>query len=94
LKVIKGKNDFTKDDIKLEMQNAAEPIPANLTRDIKWAIGIGFIAKKDQQDDTFYVTTTGQDAVEKGFPDELIKKTKLSRRTSSKRNGKKEENEN
>lgn len=60
-------------------EEAKEAVPKNLSRDINWTIKIGWIAPKSGQEDTFYLTGPGIKAVETKFPDELRKKTKVSR---------------
>jgi hypothetical protein len=76
LSVHEGKPYFTKEDILDAFEAAAEPAPKNFPRDLKWAIKIGWIAEKRGTTDTYYVTSSGKNAVNSSFPNELIKKTK------------------
>lgn len=84
---------FTKEDILNAFESAAESAPKNFSRDLKWAIKIGWVAEKRGTNDTYYVTSSGKNAVNASFPAELIKKTKdpfSGKKASSK---KKQENE-
>lgn len=70
---------FKKEDVVRGFEDAKEPVPKNLPRDLAWTIQIGWIAVKTGDKDTYYLTRTGNDAVENGFPDNLRRKTRLSR---------------
>lgn len=67
---------FGRSDLEKVFQAAAEPIPANLPRDMAWAVKSGWIAAKPGSKGLYYVTHSGRQAVTQKFPKELIKKTK------------------
>ncbi|MFN8398748.1 MAG: hypothetical protein U0X74_01940 [Anaerolineales bacterium] len=67
---------FVKEDILNAFESAAEPAPKNFSRDLKWAIKVGWVAEKRDTPDTYYVTSSGKNAVNTSFPAELIKRTK------------------
>jgi hypothetical protein len=69
---------FTKQDIIKGFEQSKEPIPKNLARDITWTLKIGWIAPKHENEDIYYVTKSGVEAVESKFPAEIRKKTKAS----------------
>ena len=68
-----GMDTFTAKDLKSSFQRAAEPVPGNLSRDIAWTVRTGWIARKGGGD--LYLTNSGRDAVESGFPRELLLRT-------------------
>lgn len=85
----RGVERFTGDEIKKLFVEAAEKIPRNITRDIRWALSNNWIAM-DPNTKSYYVTKKGFSAVRAGFPKSVIKKTPLPRPTkkaSSKNNG-------
>lgn len=84
LKKKMNKKTFSKTDIIESFENAAEPVPKNLGRDIRWALKSGWIAAKTGEDDVYYITGTGQTAVEEKFPTEMVKNTRLRSSTSRK----------
>jgi hypothetical protein len=93
LSTYESKQYFTREDILIAIEAAAEPSPKNFSRDLKWAIKIGWVAEKRGTKDTYYVTSTGKSAVNTSFPKELLKKTTdpfTGKKASSK---KKQENE-
>jgi hypothetical protein len=71
----RAKSTFTKSDLEILFQEAAEPIPGNLPRDLKWAIRAGWVAVKPDDKSVFYVTKKGVDVVAKNFPKNILKKT-------------------
>lgn len=75
IKDIEGRKTFTRDDILRKFEEAAEPVPKNLARDIKWTRKNRWIAPKTGQKDTYYITGTGMGAVKAKFPKETRKKT-------------------
>lgn len=87
LKEHDNKPVVTTGDIRKAFEDAAEPIPSNLPRDIKWAVSAGWLAPSTEQKGSYYVTRSGDEAVTKKFPRELVKKTKLSQ--APRRSGKK-----
>ena len=97
LQVNEGKKLFNKEDIVSSFEAAAEPVPTNLGRDIRWTQKNGWIASKKGETGTYYLTGTGQDVVENNFPRETVKKTSIkpspSRRKSKKNNNQAEDTE-
>jgi len=84
------KDLFTKDDVQKGFEDAGEPVPGNLPRDVKWAVKAGWIAPKSGAAGQYYVTNTGRDAVAKKFPKDLLKKTRIeggSKKTNKKGSG-------
>lgn len=83
-----GKASFNRIDLEAMFQAAAEAVPKNLARDLKWATRVGWIALMPNERGTYYVTAKGMEAVRKKFPKELIKKTaqgtRKTRRLASK----------
>ena len=67
--------DFDKNDMIANFENAAEPIPKNIARDIKWTLKAGWIALKSGTKDRYYVTNSGKTAVDQKFSKEVVKKT-------------------
>jgi len=67
--------EFTRDDVVTGFEGAAESVPKNLNRDIKWTLKAGWIAEKTGKKGQYYVTKSGKTAVEQSFPKELVKKT-------------------
>ncbi len=76
MSIYDNKPYFTREDILNAFETAAEAVPKNFPRDLKWAIKIGWIAEKRGTKDTYYVTSSGKSAVNTSFPNELLKKTK------------------
>jgi hypothetical protein len=87
LKTYRNQPVFSRSDIAEAYQAAAEPVPANLTRDIRWATRIGWIAERPGEPDAYYVTDSGTRIARNKFPDDAIKRTpkpRGSRRRSTK----------
>lgn len=70
---------FTRKDLVKAFEDAQEPAPKNLPRDIAWTTKIGWIAPKSGEKKSLYLTGTGESAVKAKFPDEVKKKTRLPR---------------
>lgn len=70
-----NRSKFNPGEIKRLFRDAGEVLPANFTRDFKWVISSGWIARDSDEKDAYYVTTTGCNVLEQGFPIELIKKS-------------------
>lgn len=70
-----GQNQFQRQDLVEFFKKAMEPIPKNLSRDLRWVEKIGWIAETSQTQGIFYLTQLGKEVVEKNFPADLIKKT-------------------
>jgi hypothetical protein len=67
---------FSSKDLVKTFEDAQEPVPKNLSRDIGWAVRIGWIAPKVGMKNTYYITSSGEAAVGAKFPSEVRKKTK------------------
>lgn len=67
---------FTKKDLVKGFEDAQEPVPKNLPRDVAWTVKIGWIAPKTGQRNSYYLTGTGEAAVKAKFPSDVRKKTK------------------
>jgi len=73
---------FSKDDIVKAFESAAESVPKNIARDIKWAVRAAWIAPKIDQKGLYYVTHGGKQAVDRKFPKEILKKTRHAQSSS------------
>lgn len=76
---------FTKKELIKAFEDAQEPVPANLARDIAWTTKNGWIAPKAGMKNSFYLTATGESAVTSQFPAEVKKKTKQALRPRKKK---------
>lgn len=85
-------HDFVKDDLVAIFREAAEPIPKNLGRDMKWTQTSGWIALTPGEKSQFYLTDKGEKAVQGSFPKEMVKATRLGQ--SSKRRKRRATSEN
>lgn len=70
---------FTPDDVKREFKNAAEPVPANWSRDWNWTLANGWLARADEPGE-FYVTQKGREAVANKFSAEVKQGTRQATR--------------
>ncbi|MGQ0661963.1 hypothetical protein [Sphingosinicella sp.] len=77
LERVEGLHGFSKDDIKARFRAAGESPPGNFPRDFSWTVSNGWIAEDAQSKGQFYVTRTGQSAIEAGFSDDVTKTSKL-----------------
>lgn len=77
LERVEGLHAFTKDDIKARFRSAGESAPGNFPRDFAWTVSNGWIAEDSQEKGQYYVTRTGQSAIEAGFSGDVIKTSKL-----------------
>ncbi len=75
LEETRSQDRFTPNEIKKLFVEAGEVVPANFTRDFKWAISSSWVTSDPSKKDTYYVTTTGKNVVTQGFPKELVKKS-------------------
>ena len=89
LKNFQEKDEFITSDIVKNFQDAAEKVPQNISRDIRWAVQSSWIAKKTGMKDTYYVTNTGIQVVENKFPKSLVDKTR-GKQSPAKKTRKKE----
>ena len=73
---------FDRDSLIKAFESAAEPVPKNLSRDLRSASKAGWIAEKSGTKGTYYVTGTGEDVVNEQFPKDAVKKAKSSATSS------------
>jgi hypothetical protein len=69
---------FTSKDLVKAFEDAQEPVPKNLPRDIRWTVRIGWIAPKVGLKNTYYLTSSGEAAVGAKFPPDVRRKTKVT----------------
>jgi hypothetical protein len=69
---------FTRKDLVKTFEDAQEPVPKNLPRDIRWTVRIGWIAPKLGLKNTYYLTSSGEAAVGAKFPADVRRKTKVT----------------
>ena len=81
LKLYMNKTHFATEDVRYYLQQAAEPLPGNLPRDIKNTIVSGWIAEKHGENGKYYVTNTGESVINNGFPKDALKKATSRKRT-------------
>jgi len=67
-----GGETFTRVELEKGFKTGKVPPPGNLPRDISTAIGRGWIAEADE-DDQYYVTSTGETALAGDFAKEVAK---------------------
>ena len=67
---------FKRDSLVEAFESAAEPVPKNISRDLRSACKSGWIAVKSGTTDVYYVTSTGETVVDQKFPKEAVKKAK------------------
>src|SRR5712691_7575208 len=72
-----GKDSFSAGDLRKAFESAAESVPGNLGRDINWTVKAGWIAPKSGARGAYYVTNGAEDAVDRKFPSDLVKKTRI-----------------
>lgn len=80
LRNILKKEKFTPEDVKIQLERAAEKITKNFLRDFKLALQAGWIAESYEVKGNYFVTSTGQSFIDN--PDMILAKTtnKVSRR--------------
>lgn len=71
----RSQESFNRADLETMFQEAAEAVPKNIPRDLKWATRVGWIAPRPKEKGTYYVTATGMDAVNQKFPKEILNRT-------------------
>lgn len=69
-------DDFTRDDLVHQFEAAAESVPKNLARDIKWTLKVGWITPRAGKKGAYYVTQSGKTAVAQKFSHEVVKRTR------------------
>jgi hypothetical protein len=82
-----GRATFSRQDVAGAFEAAAERVPANLYRDLTWAVKAGWIAPKTGEKGTYYVTKMGREAATGRFPAAMLKRTRID--AGRKRSGKK-----
>ena len=78
LKVYRGKTTFTNQDVASGFEEAGDPVPKNLNRDVVWTKKVGWIAPKMGADGEYYVTTSGRAAIKGNFGPDVKAKSKAS----------------
>lgn len=68
---------FTRQELVRAFEQAQEVVPKNLSRDLSWAVKIGWIAPSSHRPGSFYLTQAGEAAVGAKFPIDLRKKTSI-----------------
>ena len=81
LETQQGKENFTMAELEKGFGDAKESPPANPHRDISAAIRRGWIAQREK--DLYYVTGTGLQAIEGGFPKGTRKRRRKKKKASS-----------
>ena len=71
---------FTPEDLRTQFRHVNETPPANLPRDFKAAMGLGWIAEDPDAPGQFFVTQPGFDAVDCGFSADVRKTSRRRRR--------------
>ena len=74
----RNQKEFSREDLIGLFQEAAEPVPKNLTRDIRWTQQIAWVAPALSNPNLYYLTTKGETAVRAKFTKELVQKTRFS----------------
>ena len=59
--------EFTRDDLRLMFREAHEALPGNLGRDVATTLSQRWIAEESGRKGRYYVTKTGNDALDGGF---------------------------
>lgn len=70
-----GQEEFSADDLRNGFRSAAEPLPANFSRDFQWTISNGWIAEDPRNPGAYYVTHSGRAAIQAKFSGDVKKKT-------------------
>jgi hypothetical protein len=72
-----GWESFSRHDIRSQLKNSGARVPRNLTRDLKWALDIGWIEEVPDNRGWYVVTEAGQEALDGRFSSEFRNATKL-----------------
>jgi len=81
----RNQKEFGRPDVSALFQEAAEPLPKNLGRDLKWTQTIAWIAPIPGNREVYYLTKKGEEAVKGRFSKEVVAKTRLSAPSPRKR---------
>jgi hypothetical protein len=84
LQEVMGRTSVTPDELKAQFRAVAETAPANLPRDLRIAVGEGWIAEEHDLPGSYFVTRSGLDALERGFSTDGGRKSRRRRRAASK----------
>lgn len=77
LRDTKKQETFRREDVIRLFKQCGYPTPKNFSRDLKWAIKVGWIDAAPDVEDTFYVTNSGREAMQAKFSKEVLRKTAL-----------------
>jgi len=72
-----GWESFSRNDVRSQLRSSGARVPRNLTRDIKWAVSIGWIEEVPGNRGWYMVTEAGQEALDGRFSSEFRNATKL-----------------
>lgn len=75
----RGDETFGSDDVKKQFRAAGEPVPANFGRDFRWTITNAWIAEVHEEKGQYYVTESGNHALEQKFSPDVKKRTGVER---------------
>ena len=78
-----GLNDFSRDDIKARFRSAGELMPGNYARDFQKAVQAGWIGEDPQNRGHFYVTRTGDEAIDRKFEGAVAPTARRRRRRAN-----------
>ena len=65
LRDLENKGDFNREDVRSRFRSAGEPQPANFHRDFQKAVRAGWIAEDHRNRGRYYVTRTGDEAIDR-----------------------------
>jgi hypothetical protein len=78
-----GQETVTRDQVKENFRKAGEAAPGNYHRDFTDALATGWIAEDHANSGNYYLTSTGEAAIENGFPGKIRRPArKKSRRAN------------
>lgn len=84
LKEVRKQESFNAKEIRNLFREVGEMLPANFKRDFAWASRRnGWITKEPNSKDSYYVTNTGLRALQAGFSQEILEKTKITARSKN-----------
>ncbi|MBU0572560.1 hypothetical protein KKH23_00310 [Patescibacteria group bacterium] len=76
---------ITQKDLKSQFEKSHEPVPANFSRDFMKAISLGWLAESYEQPGKFFITLSGEGAVNGSFKSEIKRSLATKNRKSGKR---------
>lgn len=74
-----SKGTVTRDEVRGRFKDAAEPVPGNYGRDFTWVVKNGWLAPDAADKNEYYVTDTGDAALDAKFSTEIRKKTGVTK---------------